>query len=74
MFPSDLEIISLGIIAKAGAALVALAMLRYALKWLDRAIGFNFKDWIANASSSDRAMYLSARIIAVAIVMGCAIS
>lgn len=55
-------------------ALAGLAAARAALWALDHSLGFNFKAWYQNASSTDKAMYYSARFIGVCLLLGLALS
>lgn len=49
-------------------ATIAFIILRLALRHLDTICGFDFKDWMEDASDMALSIYLSARIIAIAIL------
>jgi hypothetical protein len=55
-------------------AVAAFFLVRLSLKWLDRIIGFDFKEWISNADHMAVSHYLSYRILAVCILVGLIVS
>lgn len=55
-------------------ALLGFFIVRLALKWLDRVIGFDFKGWISNADAHAVSNYLGFRILAVCILVGLIVS
>ena len=55
-------------------ALFAAILARGLLYYFDKKINFNFKDWFLNANDQNKAIYLSARIIAICLLVGIVIS
>ena len=55
-------------------ALSALVSVRLMLMWMDRKLGFDFQDSLRASDANVKIYYFSARLIAVAIVIGCALS
>lgn len=51
-------------------AVMAIIFLRLTLVILDRVIGFKFSEWVSASSATDKAIYFSARFVAVAIMFG----
>jgi len=66
----DLITIITGFGLKLLGAIVAFGVARLALRNLDKAVGFDFKAWLKGASDEATAVYLSARIIAIAVLFG----
>ena len=64
----DIYTIGIGFGIKMVTAVIAFMILRYSLGYLDKRSGFDFKAWQKKASSKDISLYLSARLIAVAIL------
>lgn len=55
-------------------ALFAAILARGLLYYFDKKIKFNFNEWFLNANDQNKAIYLSARIIAVCLLVGVVIS
>lgn len=51
-------------------AICVIIFLRATLYIMDLVIGLDFKEWLDAASTSDKALYLSVRFLAVAIMLG----
>lgn len=66
----DLITIAIGFMLKLASALIAFLIARLALRNLDKAAGFDFKEWINNADDHAKGMYFGARIIAVCLLFG----
>lgn len=61
-------VIITGFLLKLLGALIAFVISRIALANLDKAVGFDFKEWIKNASDQAVGIYLGARIIAICLL------
>lgn len=48
-------------------AVVAYGCMRLVLKQLDKALNFNFKQWMANCDDKSKAIYLASRYAATAL-------
>lgn len=55
-------------------ALVAAVLARALLCYFDKKINFNFNDWFIKANDQNKTIYLSARIIAICLLVGLVIS
>jgi len=51
-------------------AAIALLVLRFALKGLDRKMEFDFKGWLNDASDLARSIYLAGRFIGACLLFG----
>lgn len=55
-------------------ALIAFLVARWMLKGLDKRIGFDFKGWMSNADDLSISVYVSARILAICLLLGLIVS
>lgn len=68
------EVIATSTILNLFWAVVAIVFMRGLLRYFDKQIGFDFAEWLNNAEDMGKAVYLGARIIAVAIVVSAIVS
>lgn len=66
----DLYTIGIGFFLKIVGALIAWMVLRYSLTNLDKATGLDFKQWVKDSDVQSKSIYLSFRILAIAILFG----
>jgi len=68
------EIVITNSLLSVGFALLAVIMSWACLRLLDWMAGIQFRTWLLNANSFELAIYFSARIVAVSILMGMVLS